>query len=79
MSQATNETQDATPSTRYSRGYEKLREIDGNAGERVITALADIAPDFAIGPFFSRDVAGDTEQNIGGGVTATVPVLFSVP
>lgn len=32
---------------RYARGWEKLREIDGQAGERVIEALADIAPDFA--------------------------------
>lgn len=35
------------PGTRYARGLEKLREIDGRAGERVIEALADIAPDFA--------------------------------
>ena len=33
--------------TRYQRGLEKLREIDGAAGERVIAALADVAPDFA--------------------------------
>ena len=32
---------------RYTRGWAKLKEIDGQAGERVITALADIAPDFA--------------------------------
>lgn len=38
-----------TPDTnpRYHRGLEKLREIDGQAGERVIASLADIAPDFA--------------------------------
>ncbi|WP_294768244.1 carboxymuconolactone decarboxylase family protein [uncultured Rhodoferax sp.] len=37
-----------TPDTsRYARGWNKLREIDGHAGERVIDALADIAPDFA--------------------------------
>lgn len=35
------------PGTRYARGLEKLREIDGRAGEHVIEALADIAPDFA--------------------------------
>jgi 4-carboxymuconolactone decarboxylase len=35
------------PTTRYERGLDKLREIDGAAGERVIAALADIAPDFA--------------------------------
>lgn len=32
---------------RYQRGWEKLREIDGEAGERVIESLKDIAPDFA--------------------------------
>ena len=32
---------------RYQQGLAKLREVDGNAGERVIDSLADIAPDFA--------------------------------
>ncbi|MCK6374117.1 MAG: carboxymuconolactone decarboxylase family protein [Zoogloea sp.] len=32
---------------RYHRGLDKLREIDGQAGERVVASLADIAPDFA--------------------------------
>ncbi len=32
---------------RYERGLEKLREIDGGAGERVLAGLAGIAPDFA--------------------------------
>lgn len=32
---------------RYQRGWEKLKEIDGEQGERVITSLHDIAPDFA--------------------------------
>jgi 4-carboxymuconolactone decarboxylase len=31
--------------TRYERGSEKLKEIDGEAGERVMEALKDIAPD----------------------------------
>ena len=35
------------PETRYDRGLQKLSEIDGQAGERVIESLADIAPDFA--------------------------------
>ena len=35
-----------TPS-RYERGLAKLREIDGEAGERVVQSLAGIAPDFA--------------------------------
>lgn len=32
---------------RYERGWEKLKEIDGEAGERVIESLKDIAPDLA--------------------------------
>jgi 4-carboxymuconolactone decarboxylase len=32
---------------RYERGLAKLREIDGEAGERVVASLSDIAPDFA--------------------------------
>jgi 4-carboxymuconolactone decarboxylase len=32
---------------RYDRGWEKLKEIDGEAGERVIDSLKDIAPEFA--------------------------------
>ena len=35
------------PDSRYARGWAKLREIDGEAGARVIAALKDIAPDFA--------------------------------
>ena len=36
-----------TDQSRYARGWEKLQEIDGEAGERVIESLKDIAPDFA--------------------------------
>lgn len=32
---------------RYQRGWEKLREIDGEVGEQVVQSLHDIAPDFA--------------------------------
>jgi 4-carboxymuconolactone decarboxylase len=32
---------------RYQRGREKLKEVDGEAGELVIESLRDIAPDFA--------------------------------
>ncbi|MEX2100012.1 MAG: carboxymuconolactone decarboxylase family protein [Acidimicrobiia bacterium] len=47
--------------TRLDRGLEKLAEIDGEAGQRVMTALQDIAPDlaryiaeFAFGDVYSR-------------------------
>ncbi|BBT18783.1 4-carboxymuconolactone decarboxylase [Metapseudomonas otitidis] len=33
--------------SRYQRGLAKLKEIDGEAGERVVESLAGIAPDFA--------------------------------
>ncbi|HEY4351314.1 MAG TPA: carboxymuconolactone decarboxylase family protein [Paraburkholderia sp.] len=32
---------------RYARGWDKLKEIDGAAGEKVLASLAPIAPDFA--------------------------------
>jgi 4-carboxymuconolactone decarboxylase len=31
---------------RYAQGWQKLKEIDGAAGEKVVAALAPIAPDF---------------------------------
>jgi 4-carboxymuconolactone decarboxylase len=36
-----------TPNQRYERGLAKLHEIDGEAGQRVVDSLQDIAPDFA--------------------------------
>ncbi len=38
---------DYAQNDRYTQGWNKLREIDGSAGEQVIAALAPIAPDFA--------------------------------
>ncbi len=46
---------------RYERGLRKLNEIDGEAGQRVINSLKDIAPDlgryvieFGFGDIYSR-------------------------
>jgi len=46
---------------RFTRGWAKLEEIDGEAGERVIESLKDIAPDlgrytieFPFGDVYSR-------------------------
>lgn len=36
-----------SPSDRFRRGADLLAQIDGEAGENVIRALQDIAPDFA--------------------------------
>ena len=53
----------------------KIRHSELERSVRELTAARlDIAPDFSIGPFFSRDVAGDTEQNLGGAISASVPL-----
>lgn len=46
---------------RYAEGLEKLKEIDGDAGQKVMNSLKDIAPDlgqyiieFAFGDVYSR-------------------------
>ena len=48
-------------SERYTRGWEKLKEVDGEAGTKVIESLKDIAPDlgrytieFPFGDIYSR-------------------------
>jgi 4-carboxymuconolactone decarboxylase len=48
-------------SERYKRGWEKLKEVDGEAGEKVIASLQDIAPDlgrftieFPFGDIYTR-------------------------
>lgn len=58
-------------SDRYRRGWEKLKEIDGQAGERIIEVLKDIAPDlarytieFPFGDICSRGVLSLKEREI---------------
>ncbi len=58
QTKTTNEMQ----SNRYERGWEKLKEIDGEAGEKVIKSLKDISPDlgkfiieYAFGDIYTRD------------------------
>lgn len=34
-------------SDRFNKGWEKLKEVDGSAGEKVIESLKNIAPEFA--------------------------------
>ena len=67
-----NQTPSSAESSRYSRGWEKLREIDGQAGERVIASLSDIAPDFAkyiiefpFGDIYSRPQLDLKSREIG--------------
>ena len=58
-------------SDRYKRGWEKLKEIDADAGERAIDALQEICPDlarytieFAFGDVYSRGVLSLKEREI---------------
>jgi 4-carboxymuconolactone decarboxylase len=44
-------------SNRYNSGWEKLKEIDGEAGEKVINSLKDISPD--LGKFIIEYAFGD--------------------
>lgn len=73
--------QTATPSmSRYERGEKALADIDGEAGQNVIDALADIAPDFAryliefpFGDIYSRPGLGLREREI-----ATIAALCAM-
>lgn len=42
-----NDPGDDMENERYQRGWDKLKEVDGQAGQAVIESLRDIAPDFA--------------------------------
>ena len=65
---------------RYRRGWDKLQEIDGDAGEKVVEALKDVAPDlaryvieFPFGDVYSRGVLSLKEREI-----ATVSALAAL-
>ena len=67
-------------SERFQRGWQRLREVDGEAGERVVASLADIAPDFAtylfefpFGDIYSRPGLGLREREI-----ATIAALAAM-
>ena len=56
---------------RYERGWDKLRAMHGQAGERVIASLKDIAPDlgkyiieYAFGDIYSRPVLDDRQRQL---------------
>ncbi|MEL6138242.1 MAG: carboxymuconolactone decarboxylase family protein [Cyanobacteria bacterium J06626_18] len=42
-----DQTPQEHPSERFQRGWERLLEIDGEAGEHVIASLSTVAPDLA--------------------------------
>lgn len=58
---AKGQTMSAKSNERFVRGWDKLKEIDGEAGEKVIESLKNIAPDlgrytieYAFGDIYSR-------------------------
>jgi len=66
--------------SRFERGKRALAEIDGEGGEKVIAALADIAPDFAryviefpFGDIYCREGLGLREREI-----ATIAALTAL-
>ena len=74
-------TNDQKPSEdRFERGARALAAIDGHAGQKVIDALADIAPDFAryliefpFGDIYARPGLGLREREI-----ATIAALTAL-
>jgi 4-carboxymuconolactone decarboxylase len=65
---------------RYDRGFEKLKEIDGETGEYVIESLKDISPDFAkyIIEFPFGDLYSRTGLDLKSREIATVAALVTV-
>jgi 4-carboxymuconolactone decarboxylase len=74
-------TNDQKPSDdRFERGVRALAAIDGHAGQKVVDALADIAPDFAryliefpFGDIYTRPGLGLREREI-----ATIAALTAL-
>jgi len=69
---------------RYARGWEKLKEVDGEAGERVIEGLKDIAPDlarytieFPFGDIYQRPGLGLKSRQIA--TVAALTALGTLP
>ncbi len=67
-------------SERYKKGWDKLKEIDGVAGEKVLDALKDLAPDFAdlLVEFTFGDVYGRDGLDLKSREIATVAALTAL-
>lgn len=62
---------DSTKTERFKKGWEKLKEIDGQAGVNVIESLKDISPDLAkytieypFGDVYSRNILDNRTKEI---------------
>lgn len=67
-------------SERFKRGWEKLKEIDGEAGEKVIAALEDISPDLAryIIEYPFGDIYSRSELDLKSREIATIAALAAL-
>ncbi|RQS63743.1 carboxymuconolactone decarboxylase family protein [Burkholderia sp. Bp8984] len=65
---------------RYARGWNKLKEIDGEVGERVIASLAPIAPDFGrlIVEFGFGDIYSRPQLDLKAREIATIAALAAL-
>jgi 4-carboxymuconolactone decarboxylase len=65
---------------RYDRGLEKLKEIDGKGGERVIESLKNLSPDFAryLVEFPFGDIYSRTGLDLKSREIATVAALVAM-
>lgn len=62
---------DSTKTERFNRGWEKLKEIDGQAGINVIKSLEDVSPDlgkytieYPFGDVYSREILDNRTKEI---------------
>ena len=70
--QTENQTKmDHTKTERFERGWEKLKEIDGQAGVNVIESLKDVSPDlgrytieYPFGDVYSREILDNRTKEI---------------
>lgn len=69
-----------TPSERFRRGWERLKAIDGEAGEQVIDSLGAIAPDLAryIIEFPFGDIYSRPQLDLKSRQLATVAALTAL-
>ncbi|OND66639.1 carboxymuconolactone decarboxylase family protein [Burkholderia pseudomallei] len=65
---------------RYTRGWNKLKEIDGKVGERVVAALAPIAPDFGrlLVEFGFGDIYSRPQLDLKSREIATIATIASL-
>ncbi len=71
---------ESTNSERFKRGWEKLKEVDGQAGVNVIESLKDISPDLAkytieypFGDVYNREILDNRTKEIA--VVASLTAL----